>query len=60
MTNDVCFAADLVGNAVLKGKKVKRDGDTYIDFTDLKLDLDMSNYNVHLENLFNGNKELGR
>ncbi|KAG8282426.1 hypothetical protein J6590_036392 [Homalodisca vitripennis] len=52
-------ATDVEGNAVLKGRKISRDGDTYVDFTELKLDLDISNYNVHLDNLFNGNKELG-
>lgn len=53
-------AGDVVGDVVLKGRKVKRDGDTYLDFTELKLDLNMSNYNVHLDNLFNGNKDLGQ
>lgn len=53
------FPADVIGNGVLKGKKVKKNGDTYLDFTDLKLSLEISNYNVRLENLFNGNKQLG-
>uniref|UniRef100_A0A1B6L2D3 Uncharacterized protein n=1 Tax=Graphocephala atropunctata TaxID=36148 RepID=A0A1B6L2D3_9HEMI len=52
-------ATDVVGNAVLKGRKIERDGDTYVDYNELKLNLDISNYNVHLDNLFNGNKELG-
>lgn len=53
------FSADVIGDGVLKGKKVKINGETYLDFTDLKLSLDISNYNVRLENLFNGNKQLG-
>lgn len=53
------FSADVKGDVVLKGKKVKRDGATYVEFTSIDIDLKLADYTVRIDNLFNGNKELG-
>ncbi|XP_075236822.1 protein takeout-like [Lycorma delicatula] len=52
-------ATDVVGDVVLKARKVKREGETYIEFKSIDIDLKIENYSVRLENLFNGDKALG-
>ncbi|CAH1399267.1 unnamed protein product [Nezara viridula] len=50
---------DINANAILKGHKEVRNGKTYAKFDALELKLKWKNYNVKLENLFNGDRRLG-
>ncbi|KAL1140600.1 hypothetical protein AAG570_000530 [Ranatra chinensis] len=52
-------AADVRADAVLKCSLEKRNGKEYIKIDKLDLVLHITNYNVHLDNLFNGDKTLG-
>lgn len=52
-------ATDVIGDALLKGHKIKKNGETYLVFDTLELKLKLNNYNIHLGNLFNGDKNLG-
>ncbi|BES97644.1 Haemolymph juvenile hormone Hypothetical protein protein (JHBP) [Nesidiocoris tenuis] len=52
-------ASDIEGRAVIKGHKQVEDGKTFVMFDELKLKLKMKNYQIRLENLFNGDKNLG-
>lgn len=51
-------ATKIVGDALLKGKRYKKDGETYLKFVNLDLNIDIGDYNMKLRNLFNGNKAL--
>uniref|UniRef100_A0A8D8ZW31 Circadian clock-controlled protein n=1 Tax=Cacopsylla melanoneura TaxID=428564 RepID=A0A8D8ZW31_9HEMI len=51
-------ASKINGDALLKGKRYKKEGETYLKFVDLTLDIDIGDYNMKLRNLFNGNKAL--
>ncbi|XP_039295782.1 protein takeout-like isoform X2 [Nilaparvata lugens] len=52
-------ATDVTADLVLKGKASKRGGSNYIDFYNIELGIDLGNYDIKLENLFNGDKALG-
>ncbi|RZF37246.1 hypothetical protein LSTR_LSTR006572 [Laodelphax striatellus] len=52
-------ATDVTADLVLKGKASKRGGNNYIDFYNIELGIDLGNYDIKLENLFNGDKALG-
>lgn len=55
------FAADIDGKAIIMGhKETREDGRTIVVFDELQLKLKMKNYQIHLENLFNGDKRLGK
>ncbi|XP_044741689.1 protein takeout-like [Chrysoperla carnea] len=52
-------ATNINADAVLKGKLYEKDGKEYLDFETLNLKLKIGDYEVHLENLFGGDKRLG-
>ncbi|KAF6204258.1 hypothetical protein GE061_002598 [Apolygus lucorum] len=52
-------ATDIDGKAVIRGHKETQNGRTFVLFDDLTLKLKMKNYQIRLENLFNGDKNLG-
>jgi Haemolymph juvenile hormone binding protein (JHBP). len=45
---------------LLKGKRYKKEGETYLKFINLDLDINIGDYNMRLRNLFNGNKALSK
>ncbi|XP_014289104.1 protein takeout [Halyomorpha halys] len=51
-------ATDIDGKGIVKGKKITKDGKTYVAFNDLDLKLNIKSYHIHLENLFNNDPAL--
>ncbi|KAI5693967.1 protein takeout-like [Diaphorina citri] len=51
-------ATKINADALLKGKRYKKEGETYLKFINLDLDINIGDYNMRLRNLFNGNKAL--
>lgn len=46
-------------DVVLYGKITEKDGAEYISFTKLDMNIDVKDYKIRLEGLFNGDKMLG-
>lgn len=44
---------------VVKSKFIEKDGVDYIQFVSLDMDINVKDYRVHLDGLFNGDKALG-
>lgn len=44
----------------LKGNKIKRDGEEYLEFEKMKLKIQVGGSSIRLENLFNGDPVLGK
>lgn len=51
-------ATQINADALLKGKRYKKEGQTYLRFHHLELEIDIGDYNMRLRNLFNGNKAM--
>mgnify|MGYP002716664025 CR=1 FL=1 len=47
-----------VADAIMTGEVYQKDGAEYLRFTEMDLKIDLEDYEVHLENLFNGDKIL--
>lgn len=47
-----------MGNGILQAEIIKVNGTDYMHFTNIDLKLDISDYNVRLENLFHGDPVL--
>lgn len=55
------FSADITTNLIMKGKKItKSDGKVYLEITDVIAKLMPGKMEMTLENLFNGDKQLGQ
>jgi len=54
------FAVNPTLEVLLTGRKVEKNGDTYMDIKDFRFSLDTSRLYLHFEDLFGGNKELGK
>lgn len=46
------FSAEITGNALLKGKFVELNGEKYVQFTSIDVDVDVKDYSVQVEKLF--------
>lgn len=57
----LCFIlADVNIKATLKGEPEAKGGKTFFKIKEFKFDLNVGRAIIHLNNLFNGNKELGK
>jgi hypothetical protein len=54
------FTAGVTGIASLIGHKESRDGHDYMKVEEFKFSIGVKHADVHMNNLFNGNKELGK
>lgn len=54
------FAADYSFDCVMKGHKVKQNGEDYLKFDKMRLRLNIGKSSLHLGNLFNNDPLLGR
>lgn len=54
------YIANIEGDAVLKGTLIKSGDKNIMDFTELTLKLNINDYFVHLQNLFEGDPVLGK
>lgn len=54
------FAGDIEATAVMQGERYSVDGETYIKMKDLATDFSIGHASVHLTNLFDGDKQLGK
>jgi hypothetical protein len=45
---------------VMSGNEEKRKGGTYVSLKDRSVDLEIGGATMHFDNLFNGNKQLGK
>lgn len=46
------FSAEITGNALLKGKFVEINGEKYVQFISIDVDVDVKDYNVRVDKLF--------
>lgn len=44
----------------MQGQRVQKQDDVYFHVKDFYVDFNIGDASIHLENLFNGDKELGR
>lgn len=44
----------------MQGQRVSKDDEVYFDVKDFYVDFNIGHANIELEDLFNGDKELGR
>lgn len=54
------ITADIVGNIIIKGELKNDGGKSLMDFTEFTLKLNIGNYKVHLDNLFEGDPVLSK
>lgn len=59
-TNVVYFTADVTAQVVLSGHSKTRKGQTYIALEERKVGLQINGATMYFDNLFNGNKQLGK
>lgn len=55
-----CFAADIDGQGVLKAEIIQHTGHRQINFTSFDFAIKIGDYNIHLDNLFNGDEVLSK
>lgn len=54
------FSASVGGVATLQGSPVTRNGKEYMNLDTLKFSISVQHAQIQMNNLFNGNKELGK
>jgi hypothetical protein len=57
--HSLVFTADVTGTASLIGHKESRDGLDYMKLDEFKFYMGVKHAVIHMNNLFNGNKQLG-
>lgn len=55
----ILFAADIDTTVNIIGQKIMKDGEIYFNIKDFFIDFNIGHATIELENLFNGDKELG-
>lgn len=53
------FSANYVCDVTMKGRKIMRDGEEYLEFDKMKIKLNVGDGEIRLTNLFNGDPILG-
>nr|CAD7269437.1 unnamed protein product [Timema shepardi] len=53
-------ATDCTADVVLRGQVYKKKGEDYLRFQSIEIDLKIGKFHVHLDNLFGGDKVLGK
>jgi hypothetical protein len=56
----VCIAVNVKSPMVLENKFVEKEGERFIEVNNFKVKLDPDKIHIDLENLFNGNEQLGK
>jgi Haemolymph juvenile hormone binding protein (JHBP) len=58
----MCFlpSANVEAHIVMSGNEEKRKGGTYVSLKDRSVDLEIGGATMYFDNLFNGNKQLGK
>lgn len=53
------FIGNIDATIVMQGQRIKKDNETYFNVQDFFVDFDIGHAYIQLDNLFNGDKELG-
>jgi hypothetical protein len=54
------LTANVEAHIVMSGNEEKRKGGTYVSLKDRSVDLEIGGATMYFDNLFNGNKQLGK
>lgn len=57
----LCFQiANVEGNVLIQGSRLRLNDTTYFHVNNVLIDLDVGHVSIHFNNLFNGDRELGK
>lgn len=59
MIRDMCVLGNIDATIIMQGEKVDKDGEIYFNVKDFFVDFNIGHANIRLDNLFNGDQELG-
>lgn len=54
------FLGDIDATVTMQGERIKKDGDVYFNVKDFYVDFNIGHASIQLDDLFNGDKELGQ
>lgn len=54
------FQGNIDATIVMQGQRIQKDNETYFNVQDFFVDFDIGHAYIQLDNLFNGDEELGR
>lgn len=54
------LAGNIDATIVMQGQRIQKDNETYFNVQDFFVDFDIGHAYIQLDNLFNGDKELGQ
>lgn len=54
------FSGDIQASVTMQGQPIKKNGEIYYNVKDFYVDFNIGHAVIQLDNLFNGDKELGK